>query len=335
MNSAPVSKPSRVTPDADGIRRIRLSSASGLTVNVHLIEVGGTRVLFDSGFQHTSAELLAGLDDCGLRPEDIDAMFFTHSHEDHMGGAVALADRLPFATYGWRHTRAAQGDWYAFYEALPRWDEWLSLTLPDGPRNDFILAASRSRPRRPFRASGDGSLPRFVGVDFGEEVRVGPLRFVCIDARGHDPFHAAWMEPDRGWLFSGDVVLDVPTPILPPLHDEFTTYAQTLERFARDVRATRLFPGHGRSTNDVAGAIARSLGWVEQVREATAKGLDAGNLDPFDVVVDMLGVPHSPGELRRAIVHLGNVHSHLLELAAADEAWCDESRRWFRGPRRA
>jgi glyoxylase-like metal-dependent hydrolase (beta-lactamase superfamily II) len=298
---------------------------------VHLIEVGGTRVLFDSGFQHTATELLEGLHECGLGPDDIDAMFFTHSHEDHMGGAVALADVFKFKTWGWRGTVPAHDDYYAFYEQLGPWDDWLAAVLPDGDRSAFVLAASRSRPRRPFRGQGDGRLANFVGVEFGDEVQVGPMRFVCIDARGHDPYHAAWIEPDRGWVFAGDVVLDVPTPILPPLRDEFSTYADTLDRWARDLNVRRLFPGHGRSTTEVAASIARSRAWVDNVVNATGARLDAGDVDPLDIVEDIFGVPASPGELRRAIIHLGNVHSHLLELERAGKAFVDDRRRWHRG----
>ena len=39
--------------------------------------------------------------------------------------------------------------------------------------------------------------------------------FEGVEARGHDPRLVACWEPERRWLFSGDAVLPIPTPLTP------------------------------------------------------------------------------------------------------------------------
>ncbi len=71
------------------------SLGSGSTGNATLIEGRGgittTRVLLDCGF--SLRELEARLQRVGLAAHDLDAVFITHEHGDHVGCALALARR--------------------------------------------------------------------------------------------------------------------------------------------------------------------------------------------------------------------------------------------------
>ena len=75
------------------------SLGSGSTGNATLVEAGNgprrTRVLVDCGF--TMRELQMRLGVAGLQPADIDAVFITHEHGDHIGCVHALSrrERLP------------------------------------------------------------------------------------------------------------------------------------------------------------------------------------------------------------------------------------------------
>lgn len=72
------------------------SLGSGSTGNGTLVEAGSgstfSRVLIDCGF--SLREFEARLARTGLGLQDIDAIFVTHEHGDHIGSAVSLARRL-------------------------------------------------------------------------------------------------------------------------------------------------------------------------------------------------------------------------------------------------
>jgi phosphoribosyl 1,2-cyclic phosphodiesterase len=71
------------------------SLGSGSTGNATLVEAHdgtrATRVLVDCGF--TLRQLASRLARHGLAPADLDAVFVTHEHSDHIGCATALARR--------------------------------------------------------------------------------------------------------------------------------------------------------------------------------------------------------------------------------------------------
>jgi glyoxylase-like metal-dependent hydrolase (beta-lactamase superfamily II) len=52
-----------------------------------------------------------------------------------------------------------------------------------------------------------GSAPRFRAQALGDEVESGPLRFRVLHTPGHSVDHVCLFEPERGWLFTGDLFL--------------------------------------------------------------------------------------------------------------------------------
>jgi phosphoribosyl 1,2-cyclic phosphodiesterase len=87
------------------------SLGSGSSGNATLIEgsagITTTRVLVDCGF--TLREFELRLARCGLAPSDIDAIFVTHEHGDHVGCALSLASRHGIALWMSRGTWRALG----------------------------------------------------------------------------------------------------------------------------------------------------------------------------------------------------------------------------------
>ena len=89
------------------------SLGSGSSGNATLVEASGagqgvTRVLVDCGF--TQRELAWRLARIGLAPQDLDALFVTHEHGDHIGCAVPLARRHGIALWTSRGTWRAIGE---------------------------------------------------------------------------------------------------------------------------------------------------------------------------------------------------------------------------------
>jgi len=88
------------------------SLGSGSTGNATLVEAASgtthTRVLVDCGF--SLRELTARLARIGLAPADVDAVFITHEHGDHVGCATTLARRHGTALWTGRGTWRAMGE---------------------------------------------------------------------------------------------------------------------------------------------------------------------------------------------------------------------------------
>jgi len=84
---------------------------SGSSGNATLVEARNgshvTRVLVDCGF--TQRELAARLTRAGLTPSDIDAIFITHEHGDHIGCALPLSRSHGIALWMSRGTWRAVG----------------------------------------------------------------------------------------------------------------------------------------------------------------------------------------------------------------------------------
>ena len=87
------------------------SLGSGSSGNATLVEatsgITTTRLLIDAGFSLREVE--ARLQRFGLAPSDLDAVFVTHEHGDHIGCALALAERYGLALWMSRGTWRAIG----------------------------------------------------------------------------------------------------------------------------------------------------------------------------------------------------------------------------------
>ena len=87
------------------------SLGSGSSGNATLVEatngITTTRLLIDAGFSLREVE--ARLQRFGLGPGDLDAVFVTHEHGDHVGCALALAERYGLAVWMSRGTWRAIG----------------------------------------------------------------------------------------------------------------------------------------------------------------------------------------------------------------------------------
>lgn len=88
------------------------SLGSGSSGNATLVKgrsgTTATRVLVDCGF--TQRELTARLTRAGLAASDIDAIFVTHEHGDHVGCALAFARRHRIPVWTSRGTWRAMGE---------------------------------------------------------------------------------------------------------------------------------------------------------------------------------------------------------------------------------
>ena len=156
--------------------------------NSPIVNMGDKLVLFDTGmgtskmFGPTTGRQQKSMAEAGIKPEDIDAVVFSHAHIDHIGGVVDASGKVLFPN--------AQ-----FYIAQSDFDYWTDEKKMDGPLKDFVIHARKNllpvRDRLVFFKDGQEFLP---GVQ-------------AMAAPGHTVGHTMFMVTSDGksFAFLGDL----------------------------------------------------------------------------------------------------------------------------------
>ncbi len=298
---------------APGVWRARIDSECGLVVNMFILASEGQVALIDTGFPHTAHQVENALHELGLSLEAVTDVFYTHTHIDHIGGGTSLAARWSVDEWLWEGTTPAFGDVCAHIENVRTPVGWPGALLTPAQHTAASVCEILAKPRTPSGLEGCAQLRNPRGVPFGHELAVGAFRLRCVDARGHGPYHCAWYEPERRWLFSGDVVLSVPTPLVVDMGDDVATWLSTLTRWEQELEVDWLLPGHGMPTKLVQPSLARSRAALERVYAVLAQRLSAGPVDVLSVAQSVLA--HDPSRYAaRTAVLLANVESLLATL---------------------
>ncbi|WP_427914583.1 MBL fold metallo-hydrolase [Ramlibacter sp. MMS24-I3-19] len=165
----------------DSLRRNFQGEQVETSVNAYLLNTGSKLVLVDTGsgvfFGPGGGGLAKNLRAAGYRPEQVDEIYITHMHGDHIGGLV-------------------QGGKRAFPNATLRIDKrdtdfWLSETImasaPDDAKQFFKAAMAAVNP---YRKAGklktfEGGTPLVPGV-------------AAVPAYGHTPGHTIYTVESKG-----------------------------------------------------------------------------------------------------------------------------------------
>jgi glyoxylase-like metal-dependent hydrolase (beta-lactamase superfamily II) len=225
------------------------------SVNGFLINTGEKLVLIDTGaaglFGPTLGHLIANLKAAGYQPEQVDEVYITHMHPDHVGGLMG-------------------SDKPAFPNAIVRADKhdadfWLSQENLDRAPKDakgFFQGAMASI--NPYVAAG-----RFKPFDGDTELVPG---ISAVATRGHTPGHSCYVVESKGERMEvlGDLVhvvaVQFPDPSVTIKFDTDSTSAavQRKKVFADAAKkgywvavAHISFPGIGHIRAD-----GRGYGWI-------------------------------------------------------------------------
>lgn len=124
------------------------------SIGAYILQTPGHTILVDAGYGPgqfvverkiflQGGELLASLERAGLRPTDIDRVFFTHLHSDHVRGMSQMINKLPFPNARYFARRA----------------EWQRFANPEEPRDDVEDALRLLEPRIELLEEGEALVP--------------------------------------------------------------------------------------------------------------------------------------------------------------------------------
>jgi glyoxylase-like metal-dependent hydrolase (beta-lactamase superfamily II) len=154
-----------------------------LEQNSPIVNMGDKLVLFDTGmgtaksFGPTTGRQQKSMAEAGIKPEDIDAVVFSHAHIDHIGGVVDDSGKVLFPN--------AQ-----FYIAQSDFDYWTDEGKMGSPLKDFVVHARKNL--LPVR-------DRLVFYNDGQEFLPGVQ---AMAAPGHTVGHHIFMITSEGKSFA-------------------------------------------------------------------------------------------------------------------------------------
>ncbi|MCI4350494.1 MAG: MBL fold metallo-hydrolase [Thermoplasmata archaeon] len=225
----------------------------GLVASYLVPQEDGVSII-ESGPTTCRAPLLSALREAGVEPGEVRRLFVTHIHLDHAGGAGALVDEFPRATFyaheaGVRHLK----DPAKLVESARR--AW-------GPAADQLWGPVAPIPEA-----------RIVALRGGERFPVQGGELEAIATPGHAKHHLAFHDGGTGGVFTGDSAgvrlagAWRPRPAVPPPDLDIELLFASVERM-RQLAPRSLFYSHFGASTDAVGDLERYRTAVESWRDA-------------------------------------------------------------------
>jgi glyoxylase-like metal-dependent hydrolase (beta-lactamase superfamily II) len=253
-------------------------------LNAYLVRGGERSLLVDTGFNRPECReaLYGALDQLGARRGKLD-LFITHLHADHCGQAAELASAPDAVTY------ASQGDGERINMMTGGVSFWREISRgmeEHGCDRELLRALESDHPAMRFSPS---AYINFTSVSEGELLRYGDYTLQVLSMPGHTPDHLALYEPERKFLFAGDLILGDITPNIPrwrDMPDALGTYLQSLDR-ASGLDIALTLTGHRSLVRDTPGRIVELRAHHARRLDEARRALNGGSLTAYEVAAEM------------------------------------------------
>ena len=177
-----------------------------------------------------------------LRERTVERALITHHHEDHSGNGARLGSELQAAVY-----------------------------MPQRGR-DYLRSGF---PLRAYQRIIWGTPARFLPDPVPDEVECGDgFRIRAVEAPGHSPDMTCYLEPNRGWLFTGDLYISSKPRFL-RVDEDVDDYIASLHTIL-GLEFEMLFCAHRGVIQDGRRAIRAKLDYLESLRGEVRRLHEAG-----------------------------------------------------------
>jgi len=167
----------------------------------------------------------------------------------------------------------------------------LARVLVTHGHGDHASGAPALRARWPavemWKWPAEGDAPGFRALADGQRLAAGDAVLETIHTPGHAPDHVCFMEAGARDLYTGDLVVQGTTVMIPAGRGgSLRAYLHSLERVAA-LQPRRLYPGHGPIIDRPADIIAEYLEHRRQRERQVLACLAEGITDP-EAIVDRI-----------------------------------------------
>ena len=234
----------------------------------------------------------------GIGLDDVDRVFVTHLHPDHIGMAGTLesagarvvmhAPEIANARRMWSRDRSMVDETYQWFErhGMPK-------DVDDGMRAAWLEMGTRVDDIGRIDAAADGEV-----LDIGG--RAAKLKWTP----GHTDYHAVLIDEAERVLFAGDHVLPKITSnvgLYPYSRDDPLGDFLDALRAVRPVPVTWVLPAHGEPFDDLPGRIDELIAHHDSRLAATMAAIGAAERDAYAICRTLFPKLRSPHEERFAL----------------------------------
>ncbi len=235
-------------------------------------------LLIDTGCKHTAEELLEYLQ--GRQVRDV---IITHYHEDHIGGNSLLQQKLNVNI--WAHARSIP-----LINSSPRLYPYQELVW-GYPESSTVQA-----------------LP-------GNEIKTEKYCFQVLETPGHSVDHVVFIEPSRGWCFSGDLFVSERIKVLRPEEDA-GAIMRSMQKLLDRGHDFALFTSIGKKVPNGREALGSCLDYLKSLAREV-KLLHQQGLSEGHIMDRIFGGESSMAELTNGQFSSINLINSLLKSGSA------------------